>query len=292
MITDCPSCARQFRIYAWQLSAAEGTVQCDFCGEQFNALTRLHDEPLPVKQTLDLTPPVEDDLDEPQFNIPVAEPSAHEPKYADDSVEAVEDREDADAGGRFTDDAEQDLVHQQDPHVDDESQIREILGPPEIPRSRWSLLFWFSAVIFLFILATAQLAWFNRDLVLSKYPQYMPYVRKLCEKYECEVVRARDIQSIVILNRDVRDHPRYADTLLVNATMENQSDIIQPFPDLRLTLYNTEGQITGYRTFKPVEYLDQSINIEAGMPAMMPVHIILELTGSTSAAVSFEFNFI
>ncbi|NNE38838.1 MAG: hypothetical protein HKN08_11080, partial [Gammaproteobacteria bacterium] len=44
--------------------------------------------------------------------------------------------------------------------------------------------------------------------------------------------------------------------------------------------------------FKPNEYLDETINIEDGMPVNIPVHIILELTGSTSAAVSFEFNFI
>ena len=59
-----------------------------------------------------------------------------------------------------------------------------------------------------------------------------------------------------------------------------------------MVLYDTEGQISGYRIFKPLEYLDPSISIEDGMSVNAPVHIILELTGATDVAVSFEFNFI
>jgi len=44
MYTTCPACHRHYRIMAKQLSAAGGVVRCGFCGEQFNALTRLEDE--------------------------------------------------------------------------------------------------------------------------------------------------------------------------------------------------------------------------------------------------------
>ena len=46
MYTTCPSCVRQYRIRAKQLSIAAGVVRCGYCGEQFNALVRLSDEPL------------------------------------------------------------------------------------------------------------------------------------------------------------------------------------------------------------------------------------------------------
>ena len=49
MFTDCPGCARQFRIRAAQLSAAGGRVKCGYCGRQFNALEHLQDKPLPTQ---------------------------------------------------------------------------------------------------------------------------------------------------------------------------------------------------------------------------------------------------
>ncbi len=292
MITDCPSCSRQFRIYAWQLSAAKGTVQCGFCGEQFNALERLHDLPIATKQDLEDIAALDGELEEPQFDIPGAEGNSDGVQYDPDVSEPALEQDEPGDNAIDNESSETYFSEQQDTMLADDERAHEILGTHESQPSRWKIFFWFIAVTLLFIVATTQLVWFNRDRILSAYPEYLPYARKVCERFECKLVRARDIQSIVLLNRDVRDHPRYADTLLVNATMENQSEIIQPYPDLRLTLYNTEGQVTGYRIFKPLEYLDQSIIIEDGMPVKIPVHIILELTGSTSAAVSFEFNFI
>jgi hypothetical protein len=151
---------------------------------------------------------------------------------------------------------------------------------------------WISGVILLIVLITSQIIWFNRDKILLHYPGFRPYFSSFCEKFGCELIRARDISNIVLLNRDVRDHPRFSDSLLVNATVENQSGRLQPYPQIRLTLFDTDGTITGYRTFKPDEYLDQSVNVQAGMPAGMPVHIVLEVAGAREAAVSFEFDFL
>ena len=47
MFTVCPSCAKQFHIYAEHIAAAGGQVRCGFCSHQFNALERLSDEPFP-----------------------------------------------------------------------------------------------------------------------------------------------------------------------------------------------------------------------------------------------------
>ena len=47
MYTVCPNCAKQFHIYAEHIAAAGGQVRCGFCSQQFNALERLSDEPLP-----------------------------------------------------------------------------------------------------------------------------------------------------------------------------------------------------------------------------------------------------
>ena len=268
MITDCPSCTRQFRIHAWHLAAAKGLVQCGFCGEQFNALERLHDRPLPYSDPSIATDGKdEDSIDEPQFNIPNKD-VIHIDQSEDDSNYPEIQSEDID-----------DIPLQ-------------ILADMEDKPSIWGRLFWGFGVITLLIATSVQIIWFNRDWILTGYPEYIPIARQICDRYSCELVREWDLSSIILLNRDVRDHPRYNNTLLVNAIIENQSDIIQPYPGVRLTLFDTEGKITGYRIFSPSEYLDPAVNIEEGIPARVPVHLVLEVTGATDIAVSFEFDFI
>jgi hypothetical protein len=137
-----------------------------------------------------------------------------------------------------------------------------------------------------------QLVWFNRDYILREYPELVPLVKQLCEKYNCQFMRHRNISAIKLLNRDVRFHPLYNDALLVNATMANRSDKIQPFPRIQLTLFDTIGKMIAFREFNPSEYLDDSILTNEGMLPDQPVHFVLEITGPTKGAVSFEFRFL
>ena len=353
MITECPSCNRQFRIHAWQLSAAKGLVQCGFCGEQFNALDNLNDHPDPSSESRESGGiPRAKAPEEPQFDIPnevemdeseeggMAEieklledvENAYDELQAkveedldkefedlsgissnqDDEIEAFEsdgepiipnfndadtrirpglDSDDLDIEA-LPDDLDDEFGPVEEYEIGDEDIPPELLEDEdqETPvQTRW---IWITGIVLLLILATGQFIWFNRDQILTNYPGMKPYFNGFCERFGCELIRARDISTIVLVNRDVRDHPRLTDSLLVNATIENQAGRLQPYPQIRLTLFDTDGNITGYRTFKPEEYLDQGVDILAGMPAAIPVHIVLEVAGAREAAVSFEFDFL
>ncbi|HKK16297.1 MAG TPA: zinc-ribbon and DUF3426 domain-containing protein [Gammaproteobacteria bacterium] len=178
---------------------------------------------------------------------------------------------------------------------DDEPQfdIPEILASEERPETGTATrVFRVFLVILLLLVIFAQLSWFNRDYLLQRYPQLQPWAERLCEKLDCKVVRQSGTAGIKLLNRDVRLHPNYRDTLLVNATMANRSDKVVPFPRIQFALFDTEGKIIAERKFNPPEYLDGSINIKQGMLINQPVHFVLEVTGPTQDAVSFEFRFL
>lgn len=136
-----------------------------------------------------------------------------------------------------------------------------------------------------------QLAWFNRDFLLERYPEYLPQAKIVCAQFDCELIRNRNVFAIKLINRDVRVHPRYEDALLVNATITNLSSQTQIYPRVFLSLFDSGGAVMAYRLIKPEEYLDSSIDIEAGMPSNTPVHFALELANRESDAVSFEFEF-
>ncbi|MEX2352665.1 MAG: zinc-ribbon and DUF3426 domain-containing protein [Gammaproteobacteria bacterium] len=268
MITVCPSCHRQFRIYARQLSAANGLVQCGFCGEQFNALHRLHDQPLAEAVSEAVAPEQGTDVgqEEPQFQIPDTPDSAGE---AEGEVSSGW-------------------------NGDDHDLVEEILDaePEPRPRSRIALAMWITGTLLLLLITTLQVAWFNRDTLLARYPQYLPVARQLCDYLHCELTRVENSSAIVVINRDVRDHPRYQNVLLVNVTIENRSEQTVAYPDILLTLFDTDGRVIGYRQFAPDDYLDGIAAVDAGMRSSQPVHLVLEVAGSADEAVGFEFDFL
>ena len=141
------------------------------------------------------------------------------------------------------------------------------------------------------LVISAQIALFNRDLLLSRYPQFVPMAKQLCERWQCELVRERDLASIVLINRDVRDHPRYEDALLVNITIENQSDRNQPYPGIQLALFDNNGAINGCRRLSASDYLDPELSIDAGFTPHAPLHLVLELADTLESTVGFEFGF-
>ncbi len=176
--------------------------------------------------------------------------------------------------------------------IDYPEELEEFLVEKQARQNPTGRLLWGLAALFVAVLIVAQAAWFNRDDLLYRYPELMPWMKQLCEKLDCELIRSRDVAAIKLLNRDVRSHPRFVDTLLVNATMTNLSQGVQLFPRVQLTLFDTSGNIVAFREFKPAEYLDNSIGIDEGMPPNYPVHFVLEVTGPTEGAVSFEFRFL
>ena len=74
--------------------------------------------------------------------------------------------------------------------------------------------------------------------------------------------------------------------------MNNELSVRQPYPRVQLTLFDTSGSLLGHRKFLPGDYLDESIDLDAGMPINIPEHFVLEVSGPTAGAVSFEFRFL
>jgi len=317
VFTQCPDCKRQFRIRADQLTAAGGEVKCGFCGIQFNALSALHDQPLPPEpaETVTATPESIDDVpgSDPQVRIPDTDPEPQfilppEPEFEIEDDESAASGTEAPAGQEKesaemrvvteTDtqaafETEAEVTHKADKTSAPHYEFPDVYLVDNRPRpGRRSMILWGLGSVLLMLILILQAGWFFRDRVLLQYPQLTPYVKQLCARLDCRLTRYNKVSGIHLVNRDVREHPRYEDSLLVNATMVNGSDHLQPYPLILLSLFDTSGKIISYRQFRPAEYLDDSIDHEAGMAVNVPVHFVLEVTGPTRDAVSFEFDFL
>lgn len=284
MFTSCPNCLKQFRIQASQLSIADGQVQCGVCDHAFSALSRLSDVPLTLDQ-------MRDNFAYQAEIYPSAAVKIKRQSELTTSKDAPKQEECKPAKSNQTRSDKTDILHEFPSDILGATQ--DVLhGGSKKKHSLPATMYWEFGALFLCVIITAQLAWFNRDELLLRYPWLDPLVREVCDRLPCEILRYRDINAIKLLNRDVRNHPTYHGKLLVNATMVNTSETTQPFPRIQLALFDSNGTVIGYREFKPEEYLDDSIHISRGMLSESPMHFVLEVGGAMKGAVSFEFHFL
>ena len=306
MFTDCPSCERMFRIRAAQLMVADGWVRCGYCEETFYALERLSDTPIkqpPVLRQSDevaaelpavnVEPEQEEALElapaEPEPDQLVTDETAPEDLEPERPAETAPQPDETLAPPRKTAGTE----------TEDTGENREALadlppalaGDTEKKTGSPARAIWGSLVFVLLLVAVVQLSWFNRDALLRRYPALAPWVEQVCESLQCEPIRFRDVSAIDLLNRQVSQHPRYRNALLATATMVNNADYKQPYPDVELLIFATDGRVIARGRFKPGEYLNPDVNPSSGMPPGVPVHFGLDLDGAAQGAVSFRFRF-
>ncbi len=372
MLTQCPKCDSIYRLGAADLGSAQGFVECGECGEQFNALERLADEPKfspqtspPVAETdtrdaspgaavtpessgpafvlLDVTE--SDAVDEPPLASGSIAPLAVESTFIEldpvseetelaalfDGSAPLESDEEIDfemtPEGALTQETTIEIdipeppststlsesehaILFTDPSADFEDEVSAdievldiddddvpailqaevaALSRPQKAPLRW---LWISFVILFIAGLSLQLAWVLRGRIVAAVPDALPVYLAVCERLGCGIETAGLPEAIELVSRDVRDHPQYRDTLLVNATLVSRSDSATNFPVIQLGLYGQTGEVIGIRRFEPFEYLDKSIDLAAGMPPNRPVYIVMEVAGVGGRAISFEFTFL
>ncbi len=202
------------------------------------------------------------------------------------------------------------IAHNNAPQPGDPALVDEDLtGPPPAPDTppvllddlaalnaaprpaAWRSVAWTLFGLTLMASAALQVVFIERQPLLTQVPAAAWVIDHLCARLPCPE-RRQIASSVRLLARDVREHPSYRDALLVNATIVNDAKTPSPYPVIDLRLRDAAGNILSARQFQPAEYLDQSITLAAGMPSERPVYIVLELAGSASNAVSFEFTFL
>jgi len=266
MYLTCPSCQTVYAVRAAMLREGQGEVRCGACRSVFNALDYLSDE-LPAAADApagDAPPPAQAEFapDPPQAESPPGLPRASALAAAG-AIEAVPQalREDL-----------------------------ERIDPPASPALR-NTGAWAAAVLLLLALAV-QYLWFAPADLIARFPMAGAAVERLCLHAGCMQRAERAPEQIRMISRDVRAHPRYEGALLISATFTNAAAWPQPFPRLRLSLYDVTGTTIAARTFEPQDYLAGVLPADASLPPGQPVQIGLEVLAPEQAAVSFEFEFL
>jgi predicted Zn finger-like uncharacterized protein len=293
VLAQCPHCRTVFVVSDDHLEAAGGRVRCGHCFKPFNANLHVVEDVPPSSEAPDKTVPAPA-LSDTLRQIAALPESERAPLPEAEPVPEA---------------AAPEAPASPEPQVSPKArpasppQTRVPAAVPEVLAADAAAVMvarmpWYAragqgaAVLVLVLLGLAQYAWFMPGDLLQRLPQARPWLEEAFRSAGRELVVPKDLSRIRLMSRDVRIHQGYANVLQVNAKLVNQAPIEQPYPRLRLTLFDVTGAVVAARTFRPKEYLGDSVASTQGMQPGVPSQIHLDLVSPETAAVSYEFQFL
>lgn len=148
------------------------------------------------------------------------------------------------------------------------------------------------AALALLALLAGQYLFFMPEDAARRYPQFRGAIESICVQVGCILPERRDPRRIRVLSRDVRVHPKFEGAMQIKATLANAAPFRQPYPRVRFTLFNVNGQTIASRIFEPSEYLGRPVAQSARLRPQTPFQVELDVLAPGEAAVSFEFQFL
>lgn len=264
MYTFCPNCHTLYSLSARHLAKAGGQTRCGECRQAYSAVDYLFEDLAVAREAQQLH------LQQPEDT---EETTAQEPL-----LDTADTADTADLGYIAPDYPE---------------------SPPlQMPAGGWSQSSFkmpdmLSGVAIVLLVSFMAVQWvlYNRA-ELAGEPGWRPGLEKFCETLHCSLPLQVDLAQLELVNRDVRQHPRVEEALLVNATLANRADFAQPYPVLEVSFTDLGGNPVAVRRFRPNEYVIDSYTIERGMLPGEPVPVVLEIVDPGEVAASYQFGFL
>lgn len=303
--TLCPHCDTRFRIAEAQLEAHHGMVRCGHCLQAFDARPNfvsdqpdpqlelpmleeqvvlaeqppadepqyLPEEPLPGTETVeetvppDITPSGEEAVaapDEPQErphhdSLDFSQPPAAAPEGV-----APPDAPHSSGGA---------ILHpmtlaEQVAAIKD-SELIEPESEPAKPEPRtWP---WTIAALLLLLALLAQSAYFFRVDLAARLPGLKPALTGYCQLLKCSVPLPQNAEQMSIESSDLEADPAHENLITLIALLRNRATYTQAFPNLELTLNDSQDKPLARRLFRPADYLPP---VESEKTGLLPNHEI------------------
>jgi predicted Zn finger-like uncharacterized protein len=143
--------------------------------------------------------------------------------------------------------------------VQDEDE-EEKPAPPAYRRWPWMI-----AAFLLLLALLAQAAYFFRVELAARLPNLKPVLTDYCQLLGCDVPLPRKAGLMSIESSDLEADPDRENHITLNALLRNRAPYAQAFPNLELTLSDTNDQPLARRVFKPKDYLPPQENEPSGL---------------------------
>ena len=130
----------------------------------------------------------------------------------------------------------------------------------------------------LVLLALVQALFFTRTIISSHCPSCQQTLIKVCHQLNCRVDFPKEIALISLDGTELAKDENDAEQMLFSGMLTNNANYIQAYPDLVLTLTDSNDQMLMRKTIKPEAYLKANQKeLKAGFAAGQELSISLSL---------------
>ena len=256
-ITSCPKCDTHFLLNEDLIKAHRGKVQCGHCELVFNAKTRLTevaDDITSAEQYQAIIEETERVATEEFTYNPRSESDQEADHFLGELSPAAEESIEPDPSIEFD----------TSPIVDD--FIKNHRRPKKPTKRSTSVLLGFFCVLLL-AAAMLQAIYHMRTRIAAEYPQFKPLLIKACATLKCTVNLPKDLDLITIGDSDMQEDDNYQSVINFSSALKNNAKYPQTYPNIELTLTNSNDQVVIRKLIPPTNYLKTDANINAGLSA-------------------------
>jgi predicted Zn finger-like uncharacterized protein len=225
MVTRCPACGTNFRVYDDQLAARGGQVRCGQCATVFDALATLVAEP----EAADV-----ETAPEPVRVAPADELA---------QVEAVVARA---VGSAAPPEPEISLT---------DSEADFDFGPRGEARARLVTALWAFACLAAVVVLTVQVAHAYRGELALLWPGSRPWLGALCRGLRCTIPLPQHADLVSIESSELAAERAAAGVLTLSGVLRNRAHFAQALPSLEITLTDAQDRALARRVLAPRDYL-------------------------------------
>lgn len=291
LVTSCPECNTQFVVKKEQLKAYDGQVRCGTCQHVFNAKTYLIKQtrakkaaPIKVEAVLSDISLAPDTQPETTEHIDVTVPAHLLDQSFEETIATTAVNDELTA----TPEAQPSQDNHQTPSFLNDLTADEPLDKGWRRKPFSWLAFTLSVALLLVLLG--QSVYFMRTEIAALYPQSKPLLTQACQLLKCTVPLPQQIDLLTIDDSDMQEHLTYQNVLIFSSTLINHANFAQAYPNIELTLTNTEDEAVLRRTFKAAEYLLSPTSAALGIAAKEEIRIKLQLNTSDIAVAGYRVS--
>ncbi len=145
---------------------------------------------------------------------------------------------------------------------------------------------WIVAALLL-VLLVALLAWWQREPIMSRWPQTADMYRQTCAKLGCVVVPPRNIDQLQIETSTLTQSTQ-ANQFDLSMSIHNRAALALAWPSLEISLLDANNQLVIRRVVSPAQYLPAGTDLNAGIGANGRQAVRLQLNASDTAPANYR----
>lgn len=124
---------------------------------------------------------------------------------------------------------------------------------------------WAIAALLSLLMLLSQAAYFFRVDLAARLPNLKPALIGYCRILKCSVPLPQHTDLIGIESSELEAGPANENQITLNALLRNRAPYAQTFPNLELTLNDSQDKPLARRMFRPADYLPQAENEASGL---------------------------